>query len=93
MTVRLGADIHSVAPRTLVHVPAGTAHCVSNDGAGELWHVEMTIPAPPPTEPIAYLLDSTDDIPVEHRASIPASINIIEAENQRPRQAAEIKGM
>jgi mannose-6-phosphate isomerase-like protein (cupin superfamily) len=83
LTVRLGNDVHHVGPRSLVHVPAGTAHCISGTGTEVLSYLEMTIPAPSPIEPTGYPIASADDIPLEHRATIRGSIAVIDSNNLR----------
>jgi mannose-6-phosphate isomerase-like protein (cupin superfamily) len=68
MNVRLGDDVHAISAGTLVFVPAGLAHCNWNDGPGAETHFEMIIPAPGPLAPIAYFVDSPDDVPAERRS-------------------------
>ena len=69
MKVQLGEEVHSVGARSLVFIPAGLPHRNWNDGPGQERHFEMIIPRPGPGAPLAYPVESAEDVPVEWRAT------------------------
>ncbi|MGY4711520.1 cupin domain-containing protein [Mycolicibacterium sp. CBM1] len=83
MTVQLGESVHSVEPGTLVIIPAGLPHRNWNDGPGSETHFEMIIPAPAPGAPIAYQVDSVDDVPAEWRTELPGCVEVLSAERMQ----------
>lgn len=69
MQVQLGEEVATVGARSLVFIPAGLPHRNWNEGPGQERHFEMIIPRPGPGAPLAYPVDSAEDVPVERRAT------------------------
>ncbi|BCF83293.1 hypothetical protein RQCS_28380 [Rhodococcus qingshengii] len=68
MNLQLGEDVTVIGADTLVFIPAGLPHRNWNDGPGRERHFEMIIPRPGPGAPLAYPVDSADDVPTDRRA-------------------------
>jgi mannose-6-phosphate isomerase-like protein (cupin superfamily) len=69
INLQLGTEQHIVEAGSLVFIPAGVAHRNWNDGPGAENHFEMIIPTPMPGTPLAFMVDSPDDVPEEARSS------------------------
>jgi mannose-6-phosphate isomerase-like protein (cupin superfamily) len=63
MSVQLGPDVHPVSAGNLVFVPAGLAHRNWNDSGAPERHLELIVPAVPPTAPLLHLVSSVDEAP------------------------------
>jgi mannose-6-phosphate isomerase-like protein (cupin superfamily) len=78
MCVRLGDDVHRIGPSTLVHIPAGVAHCNWNEGPGPETHLEVIIPCPEPGRPIANPVERPGDVPADRRAMANGTVTAID---------------
>jgi quercetin dioxygenase-like cupin family protein len=65
--VRLGDDLHTAHPGTLVFIPAGLPHCSWNDGPETETHFEIIVPSPVPGDQIVYPVESVPDVPPQDR--------------------------
>ncbi|OBJ08831.1 cupin domain-containing protein [Mycobacterium sp. 1465703.0] len=84
MNVQLGQQVHRIEAGTFVFIPAGLAHRNWNDGPGSETHFEMIIPAPSPMVPIALMVETPDDVPVDDRTDDPGYTRRIHPDQLNP---------
>lgn len=76
--IRLGDETQHVPTRSLIFIPAGTAHMNWNDGEGQEAHLEMLFPAPHRFKQLAYMVDKPEDVPDEWKTNKKAYVRSLD---------------
>lgn len=76
--IRLGEEIHDVAKRSLIFIPAGLPHSNWNSGAETEVHLEMLFPSPHRFRQLAYMVDKPENVPDKWKTSKKAYVRGID---------------